>query len=138
MSGTVHTRCIERACIGQLDFDTDTIHVMLSTSSYTPNKDHDYYNDLTNELSTANGYTAGGKAVTVSVTYDDTNDRVDITLGGTTWTSSTITARNATYRKNRGGASSADELILTNTFSGDVSTTSGTFTLAASTLRFQN
>jgi hypothetical protein len=110
---------------------------MLSTSSYTPDKDHDYRNDVTSEVS-GTGYTAGGPIVTVTVTHDDTNNRVDVSLGGTSWSSSTITARNATYYKARGGASSADEIILTNTFSGDVSTTAGTFTLAASTLRIQN
>lgn len=137
MSGTIHTTCIERAFIGSIDFDTDTFKVMLSTSTYTPNKDHNFRDDVTNEVS-GTGYSAGGNSATVSVTLDLTNDRVDISLGGTTWTTSTITARNATYYKSRGGASSADEIILTNVFSGDVSTTAGTFTLNASTLRIQN
>ena len=137
MSGTIHTNCIVRAFNGNLDFDTDTIKVLLTTSSYTPDKDHDYRDDVTNEVS-GTGYTTGGATVTVTVTLDTTNDRADVSLGGTSWASSTITARRAVYYKSRGGASSADELILTNSFSGDVSTTSGTFTLNASTLRVQN
>jgi hypothetical protein len=47
----------------------------------------------------------------VTVTKDTVNDRVDVGLGGTTWPTSTITARYAAYYKARGGASSADELV---------------------------
>lgn len=137
MSGTIHTTCLSRGLTGNINFSSDTFKVMLSTSSYTPDKDHDYRDDVTNEVS-ATGYTGGGATATVSVTLDLTNDRVDISLGGASWTTSTITARNATYYKSRGGASSADEIILTNRFAADVSTTSGTFTLNASTLRIQN
>lgn len=137
MSGTIHTHGIYAGLIGDIAFDTDSFKVMLSTSSYTPDKDHDFRDDVTNEI-TGTGYTAGGESVTVSVTKDTTNDRVDISLGGTSLASSTITARNATYYKDRGGLASADEIIMTNTFSGDVSTTAGTFTLNASTLRIQN
>jgi hypothetical protein len=43
------------------DWDSDDLRVTLHTSSYTPNLDtHDYVDDLTNELGTADGYTAGG------------------------------------------------------------------------------
>ncbi len=45
----------------EIDWAADTIKVTLHTSSYTANFDtHDYQDDLTNELSTAGGYTAGG------------------------------------------------------------------------------
>ena len=137
MASVIFTKCVERAFNGNLDFDTDTIKVMLTTSSYSENKDHDFRDDVTNEVS-GTGYSAGGSTVTVSVTLDTTNDRVDVSLGGTTWTTSTITARKAVYYKSRGGASSADELIACNDFGSDVSTTAGTFTLNASTLRIQN
>lgn len=46
---------------GSIDLDTDTLKVALTTSSYTPAPDtHDFFNDITNELSTGSGYTAGG------------------------------------------------------------------------------
>lgn len=52
----------------EVDLDSDSLKIALLTSSYTPNLDtHDYYNDLTNELTTALGYTAGGQ-VLASVT----------------------------------------------------------------------
>lgn len=137
MASVIHTTCISRAFTGNINFDTDTFKVMLTTSAYTENKDHDFRDDVTNEITGA-GYTGGGNTVTVSVTLDTTNDRVDVSLGGTTWPASTITARKAVYYKSRGGAAAADELIATNDFGSDVSTTSGTLTLNASTLRIQN
>lgn len=46
-----------------------TVNVVLLASGYTPNQDtHEVYADLTNELSTANGYTSGGLALS-SVTW---------------------------------------------------------------------
>jgi hypothetical protein len=122
-----------------IDLDTDTFKVLLTTSSYVEDKDsHAKRSSVTNEV-TGTGYTAGGNTATVTVSAIDTaNDRQEITLGGTTWPSSTITARKAVYYKSRGGASSADELVAVIDFGSDVSTTSGTFTLNSSTIRIQN
>jgi len=138
MASLIYNQMFGRWANGNINFGSDSFKVMLLTSAYTENKDtHTYRSDLTNEVSGA-GYTAGGNAVTFSVTVDTTNDRLDITLGGTTWPSSTITARKAAYYKARGGAPTADELIALNDFGSDVVTSSGTFTLNASTLRIQN
>jgi len=47
----------------EVDLDSDSLKVMLCTSSYTPDKDtHDYKNDVTNEV-TGTGYSAGGAAI---------------------------------------------------------------------------
>lgn len=137
MASVIHTPGLTRALTGFVDFDTDSFKVMLSTSAYTPEKDHNFRDDVTPEIS-GTGYVAGGEAVTVSVTEDLTNDRVDITLGGATWPGATFTARNATYYKARGGAASVDEIIATNDFGSDKSPSGGSLTLAASTLRIQN
>jgi hypothetical protein len=138
MASLIYNSCLYDVATGAIDFDTDTFYVMLTTSSYTEDKDtHLKRSSVTNEVS-GTGYTAGGNSVTVSVTKDTTNDRIDISLGGTTWSSSTITARKAVYYKSRGGANTADELVAVIDFGSDVSTTSGTFTLTASTLRIQN
>ena len=112
---------------------------MLVTSTYSPNKDtHDYRDDVTNEVS-GTGYTAGGQAVTVTVTDDTANDRQDVSFTDVSWASSTITARAAVIYKSRGGASSADELVCYIDFGADVSTTAGTFTLDfTGPLRYQN
>lgn len=45
------------------DFDTDTIKVAICTNTFTPNQaTHDFFNDVTNEVSGTN-YTAGGPAL---------------------------------------------------------------------------
>lgn len=138
MASLIYNRALELLTRGSIDFDTDTFKVMLVTSAYTEDKDaHDFRNDVTNEV-TGTGYTAGGATATVTVTLDTANDRVDISLGAASWTTSTITARKAVYYKSRGGASSADELIAVIDFTSDVVSTGGTFSLTASTLRIQN
>ena len=102
MASFIFNSALRDEATGALDYDTDTFKVMLCTSTYTPNKDtHTKRSDVTNEVS-GTGYTAGGNTVTVTVsTVDTTNDRVDVTLGGTTWTTATITARYAVYYKSQ-------------------------------------
>ena len=138
MASLVYNSAVDDMARGLIDFDTDTFKAMLVTSAYTPNKDtHDKRDDITNEV-TGTGYTAGGTACAVTVTKDTANDKETISLGAVSWASSTITARGCVYYKSRGGASSADEIVAYNDFGGDVSTTGGTFSIAASTITLQN
>ena len=138
MPSLIYNSFFEDIARGAVDLDTDTFWVMLTTSGYSENKDtHVKRSDVTNEV-TGTGYTAGGQSVTVTVTKDTVNDRLDVSLGSASWASSTITARKAVYYKRRGGAATADELVMVNDFGSDVSSTAATFTLNASTLRIQN
>lgn len=138
MASLIYNSAIDDMAKGAIDFDTDTFKVMLVTSSYSPNKDtHDKRDDVTNEA-TGTGYSAGGATSTVTVTKDTGNDKVTIQFGAVSWSSSTITARGAVIYKSRGGASSADELVAYNDFGADVSSTGGTFSIAASTITLQN
>jgi len=138
MASLIYNSFLDDVFKGAVDCDTDSFKALLTTSAYTENKDtHTKRSDITNEI-TGTGYTGGGNSVTVTVTKDTANDRVDISLGGTTWTTSTLTARKAVYYKARGGASSADELVAVIDNGSDVSTTAGTLTLTASTIRNQN
>jgi hypothetical protein len=138
MASLIYNSFFEDLARGAIDIDTDTFKVMLTTSAYTEDKDaHLKRSAVTNEVTGA-GYTAGGNVATCTVTKDTANDRLDVTLGGTTWPSSTITARKAVYYKSRGGAASADELIAVVDFGSDVTSSGATFTLTASTLRIQN
>lgn len=59
----------------EADWDSDAITVTLHTSTYTPNLDtHVYVSDLTNELGTASGYTAGGQTLgSLTRTYTAAN-----------------------------------------------------------------
>lgn len=138
MATLIYNSFFEDWARGAIDLDTDTIKVLLTTSSYVENKDtQSKRSDVTNEV-TGTGYTAGGNTATITITKDNTNDRLDVTLGGTTWSSSTITARKAVYYKSRGGPASADELIAVIDNGSDVTSTGSTFTLNSSTLRIQN
>jgi hypothetical protein len=138
MATLIYNSFLEDLARGAIDLDTDTFKVMLTTSAYAENKDtHMKRSDVTNEI-TGTGYTAGGNTVTISLNKDTVNDRLDVTLGGTTWPASTITARKAVYYKSRGGAASADELVAVVDNGSDLSVTGGTFTINSSTLRVQN
>ena len=138
-TGFMFNSALRDEAVGNINYSTDTIKVMLLTSTATPNKDTwTKRSDVTNEV-TGTGYTAGGATLTQSVgSVDTTNDRVDISTGAAAWTASTITARYAIYYKSRGGASSADELISCVDFGQDVSTVADTFSLTASTVRKTN
>lgn len=116
---------------GSIDLDTDTIKVMLVTSTYTPDPDtHTKRSDITNEVS-GTGYTAAGETLAnKAVTADNTDNEGVFDADDVAWSSSTITARGAVLYKARGGASSADELIAYVDFSTDYTSTAGTFTIA--------
>jgi hypothetical protein len=115
---------------GALDLDTDTIKVMLVTSSYTPDQDaHTKRSDITNEVS-GTGYSSGGAALAnKAVTADNTDNEGVFDADDLTWSSSTITARGAVLYKSRGGASSADELLCYIDFTADKASSAGNFTL---------
>ncbi len=123
---------------GDIDYDSDTFYVMLVDETYVANKKiHKDRSDVVGEI-VGDGYTAGGMAVDVTISESDTNDTVDIELGGALWPVSTITAYGAVYYKRRGGVASDDELVYFNDFGGAVSSTNGSFTLESSIIRKQN
>jgi hypothetical protein len=138
MASLIFDSALYDAMTGAIDFDTDTFKCMLVTSSYSPNKGtHTKRSDVTNEVS-GTGYTAGGAASTFAAANDTTNHRTNITLGGISLSTATITARGAVYYKSRGGAASADNLVAYIDFGADISSTAGTWSLTDSTLRLQN
>ena len=99
---------------GSVDIDTDTIKLILLTTSYTPDQAlHDFRDDLgANEASGGSGYTAGGFTLgskTLSATSLTLNwDAADISQA---ITGGPFAFRYGVYYKSRGGAASADELI---------------------------
>lgn len=77
--------------VGAIDFSSDTFKIILMQSGFTFNKDthHGYADVSASELSTGNGYTAGGATLAgVTVTEDDTDNRTEITWNNATWTAS--------------------------------------------------
>lgn len=114
-----------------LDWNTNDIKVSLHTDSWTPDRDTlDYFDDATNELPTANGYTAGGQSITTpTITYDSATDETRLDADNPAWAASSITARTAVWRKAKGGAASADPVIGYLPFGANVTTSSGTLTI---------
>ena len=93
---------------GQIDLTGGAIRVALVTSGYAGNKDsHDFFNDVTNEVS-GTGYTAGGKTlVSAAVNQDNTNERAVLTASDVVWPVATFTARGAVLYKGTGSAATS-------------------------------
>lgn len=129
MPSKLYGNFLVKALNKEVDWDTDTIKVALTTSTYTPNQDtHDYFNDVTNEVS-GTGYTAGGNTLaSKTITYDDANNVIVLDAADTTWASSTITARYAVVYASTGTASTSP-LIGYVDFGSDQSSTNGNFTI---------
>lgn len=117
----------------EIDYDTDTVKVMLCTSSYSPNQDtHQYKSDVTNEVS-GTGYTAGGTTLAnKTVTYDAASNTLKLSCDNPSWASATITAHYAVFYVDTGTASTSPLLCYWD-FGADVSASAGTFTLTIPT-----
>lgn len=106
-----------------------TLKASLHSASYTFAATHSVYADLTNELSTANGYTNGGKALT-GVTWDHSAGIATLDADDVVWTASggSIAARRAVLRAIGTFNSQVDPLIcsiLLDTSPADVTATIG-------------
>lgn len=79
-----------------VDFDTDTIKVMLTTSAYTPSATgHAAKNSVTNEV-TGSGYTAGGATLT-SLSVTDSSGTITFDAADVTWSQNASGFTNARY-----------------------------------------
>src|SRR5262245_55216107 len=75
---------------GQMDYLSDSIRATLHTNTFSPNVDtNEAFSDATNELSTANGYTANTFALTTkTVSYNATGGVTTFDADDITWTAS--------------------------------------------------
>lgn len=75
----------------EIDLDSDTLKLMLVTSSYTPDQDtHQYKSSVTNECS-GTGYTAGGATVgSISVSYNTGTNVLSFDGTDGAWTGLTL------------------------------------------------
>jgi hypothetical protein len=115
----------------RIDWVGDTIKVTLHTATYTPDQDaHNFYDDLTNELSTGGGYTSGGLALTnKTLVYDSTTNRTRLKADPSVWTSATFGPfRIAVVRKDTGTAGTSPLLTWVD-FGADAQVANGTFTI---------
>lgn len=78
--------------VGMTDYLTNSLRFTLHTATYVPNIDtNEAFADATNELGTANGYTANGIQIAgKSVTYNPTGNITTFDMDDTTvtWTAS--------------------------------------------------
>lgn len=98
-----------------------------------------YRSDVTNEAA-GTGYTAGGVAVTATVSaVDTTNNRVSVTFSNLApgWTTSTITALAASIYVSTGTAAT-DKLVTMVDFGGSVVSTAGNYSVTFSTPLYIN
>ena len=109
MPSIIFNSYLDDAMRGLIVHSGVTYKVMLTTSSYTEDKDthlvrtSPFANEVTGGGLT--GYTATGANSTVTINKDLANDRIIISLGGSTWTTSaggTLTARKAVWYVNVG------------------------------------
>lgn len=113
-----------------IDFDGATYKLSLHTSSYTPNIDtDDFQNDLTNELSAANGYSTK-TLTTVTLTYDSTSDQVRWDFDDVSWTfTADQTWRYGVVWIDTAGANTTDPLMFLIDW-GTSQTVNGAYSLA--------
>ena len=93
----VYNKFKEYMADGTIDLDGDTFKIILLDSGHTIDLTDDTYSDVSaDELSTANGYTAGGETLT-SVTWSESSGTITFDCADVTWTASggAITARYA-------------------------------------------
>ncbi len=112
----------------QIDLNSDTFKVMLTTDSYTPDQNADQYvSDVTNEIS-GTGYTTGGVSIgSLTMAYNTTTNVWSIdTDTDAEWTGSSITARYAVLYDSTPGTDETNPLVGYVDFGDDVTTSSST------------
>lgn len=113
-----------------LNLSTDTLKVMLVTSSYTPNQAADQFASAasTNEI-TGTGYTVGG-ATLASVTVANASNVWNLSAANTSWTTATFSAAYAViYDTSVGSAYASYPLIGYVNFGGTQSPSGVTFSI---------
>jgi hypothetical protein len=113
----------------EIDWDSDTIYAAL-THGYTPGRTtHDYWNDVTGELTTGSGYTANGQLLaSKTITYTAGSNLLTLDAADSVWTTSTLTA-DAVVIYDRSPASDATRPLLCYQLStSDISSSGGSWT----------
>jgi hypothetical protein len=130
MASFVYNKAKESFGKGELAWTTDTFKVSLHTSTYTPNQDtHQFYSDLTNEITASGSYSTGGATLaSLAVSVDTTNDRAEFDAADVAITGFTNVFRYAVVYKST-GVSATSRLIALIDFGSDVTVTNSTYTL---------
>jgi hypothetical protein len=114
----------------EINLNSDTLKVMLCTSTYTPDQDtHRYKSSITNEVSGTGYTTTGATLASVVVSYTGATNVLMLDAADTTWTTSTITARYAVVYDSTPATDATRPLICYVDFGADVVSTAGSFTI---------
>lgn len=129
VTSKMYGNALLKALNKEVDWDTDTIKVMLCTSSYVPDQDvHVYKSSVTSEV-TGIGYTAGGATLTgKTITYTAGTNTITLDASDVTWASSTITARYAVVYDST-GTDATSVLLGYIDFGQDMVSSNGNFTI---------
>ena len=130
MANVIFNSFLRDESLALINLQTDTIKLMLVTSTYVPNQDtQTKRSDITNEVVGA-GYTAGGVILAnKTVTVNNTTNKAVFDADDVTIPNATITARGAVLYKSRGGVATSDELIAYLDFNSDITATAGNFVI---------
>jgi len=112
------------------------IYCAMVTDSYTPAFDtHDFFSDLTNEVTAGSGYTTGGMAiVTPAVDVGSpAAGQIRFDSDNPAWATSTITDAMAAVLFFTTGNTSTAQLIFLSDFVTAATSSNGTFTLTVAT-----
>jgi hypothetical protein len=129
----VYARAMWSCMNKEADLDTDAMKAQLHTSTYTPvQATHRYRSDLTNELGTASGYTAGGLAMTTLALSNPSGNIIKWAADNAVWTITTpsITFRYLTTYDNTPATDATRPLV-------HYVDTGGDQTISSTTLTFQ-
>lgn len=113
----------------EIDFNSDAIKVMATSSLYVPDQDaHQYKSDVTNEI-TGTGYTAGGLLLTgCTISYDGSTNALKLDCDDYSWgPGASFTAHNLVYYDSTPGSDATRPLICYVAFAADIPVTSSTF-----------
>lgn len=108
-----------------IDLNNDDIKATLLADTYTPDKDHNQWADISTHEVSGLGYVAGGQSLANQVyTEDDVNDLGKFDADDITWANATITAHYlALYDNTMAGK----DLIMCFDFGGNKSRTAEDF-----------
>lgn len=129
VTAKVYNSAITALANKEIDWGTDTIKVMLLTSSYTPNQaSHDYVDDVVGNQVSGTGYTAGG-ATLANKTEAYSGQVKQFKADNVSWATSTITAHYAVIYDDTPATNATKPLIAYVDFDADIVSSGGAFTI---------
>jgi hypothetical protein len=127
----LYGNCILNAFAAKLNLLSDAVKVTAHNATFTPDQDTmDFQNDLTNELATANGYTAGGATVASKTsTYTGATNVYAFDFADVVWTATgALTIRTLNTVDTTPGTAATNPVIAYHQSSVDVTATDAAWT----------